>query len=124
MARKAFGLCCSPYNAGNRGAVCASVLPLNALKNTFVLGQSAERVVQFRLQCLQADLKPEEGCSQKGKGRRSRLHAGLRVVARKVRVVRKRPRAELRVAAFFFVYKCQPRDRSRPAHFFVQSFLL
>ena len=67
MARKAFGLCCSPYNAGNRGAVCASVLPLNALKNTFVLGQSAERVVRSR---LQADLKPEEGRSQKGEGRR------------------------------------------------------
>ena len=44
-------------------SLCASVLPFNALENTFVFGQSAERVVRSR---LQADLKPEEGRSQKG----------------------------------------------------------
>ena len=44
----------------------APVLPFDALKNTFVYGQSAERVVRSQ---LQADFSPAEGRSQKGEGR-------------------------------------------------------
>ena len=56
---------CGPYNARKTRRApalprTASLLPFNALENTLVYGQSAERVVGPR---LQADLQPIQGRS-------------------------------------------------------------
>ena len=119
VAKKPFGLCalagCSPYNARTRGTESRNAVyvrpyfPFNALENTFVFGQSAERVVRSR---LQADLNPEEGRSKRGR---------VVEVASPCRIEGRSPEGEGRTGASPCGTEGRSPEEGRGSHVFMQD---